>query len=784
MERELHFSDLFSHIEPKKYLEVHLYNVAKMAEGIIDEKIINIPDEEKNIVKKVTLLCGFCHDLGKATDYFQNYLLADEKAKNKLKNLKETRHGLLSAMVAYFAVKEELKDEGEKFFPFVSYLAVKKHHGDLKDVMEEVVITEKELEVLKKQINSIDEKKFNVLIKNLMEYGFKIGLTKELMMKWLELLPRELRTVKRNLRNIKEDDLYPYFLVNLIYSALIDADKTEVVMGERHERPKINLSEENVILFKKIMNYKKSFINDLREEAFKDVISKELDLNKKIYTVNLPTGMGKTLTSVAFAFKLRRKFYEKFNKMPGIIYALPFLSIIEQNAKVIEDVLSKNGFAVYSDVVLKHHHLSEISYKTEEEELTGDRAEFLIEGWDSEIVVTTFVQLFNAMISNKNSSLRRFNKLMNSIIILDEIQAIPVKYLRLIERLVKELIEKFNSYIIISTATYPVIFNDSAVELSESKFFKLLDRVNLNLSIKEKIKLEDFLDSLNFEGEKSYLFILNTIKSAREFYYLLKQKLGEEDIIYLSTHVAPKERLERIENLKDKKARFAVTTQLVEAGVDIDFDVVFRDFAPLDSLVQSAGRCNRNNFKKGEVNVVCLCEKNDRLYATYIYDRILLEITKDVLINYENITESQFYEIIGEYFRQVSKRKSFNESEEILKAVSLLNYDSSEDAYSISHFKLIEEDIPKFEVFIELDEEAQRVWQQYIELKKIKDIFERRERFKRFRADFYKYVISVPVYTKNIPPVIEGFGYVSKNSLNEYYDKFTGFRCEGELSIW
>lgn len=784
MERGLHFSDLFSHIEPKKYLEVHLYSVAKIAEEIIDEKIINISDEEKKMIKKVTLLCGFCHDLGKATDYFQNYLLADEKAKNKLKNLKETKHGLLSAMAAYFAVKEELKDEGGKFFPFVSYLAVKKHHGDLKDVMEEVVITEKELEVLKKQINSIDEKKFNVLIKNLLEYGFKIELTKELMIKWLELLPRELRTVKRNLRNIKEDALYPYLLVNLIYSALIDADKTEVVMGERRERPKINLSEENVILFKKIMNYKKSFINELREEAFKDVISKELDLNKKIYTVNLPTGMGKTLTSVAFAFKLRRKFYERFNKMPRIIYTLPFLSIIEQNAKVIEDVLSKNGFAVYSDVILKHHHLSEISYKTEEEELTGDRAEFLIEGWDSEIVVTTFVQLFNAMISNKNSSLRRFNKLMNTIIILDEIQAIPVKYLRLIERLVKELIEKFNSYIIISTATYPAIFNDSEVEPSESKFFKLLDRVNLNLSIKEKIKLEDFLDSLNFVGEKSYLFILNTIKSAREFYYLLKQKLGEEDIIYLSTHVAPKERLERIENLKDKKARFAVTTQLVEAGVDIDFDVVFRDFAPLDSLVQSAGRCNRNNLKKGEVNVVCLCEKNDRLYATYIYDKILLEITKDVLIKYESIPENSFYEIIREYYRQVSKRKSFNESEEILKAVSLLNYDSSEGAYSISHFKLIEEDIPKFEVFIELDEEAHRVWQQYIELKKIKDIFERRERFKKFRADFYKYVISIPVYTKNKPPIIEGFGYVNKNSLNEYYDKFTGFKCEGELSIW
>lgn len=784
MVKGLSFSNLYSHLDPEKFLEEHLRNVALMAEEIIKKKIINLPEEEKDRIKKTCFISGICHDLGKSTAYFQNYLFADEKEKNKLKNQKETKHGLLSAVISFFAVKEEFKNEGENLFPFISYLAVKKHHGDLKDVMEEVAISDKELELLKKQLKSIDDKKFEILASNLKEYGFNIFLTKDIIYQWIENLPGELRKVKRKLRELDGNDFSLYLTVNLIYSSLIDADKTDVVLGGKRESVDLKIDEENVVIYKKSKGFPQNTINVLREEAFQDVVYKDIDLNSKIYSINLPTGMGKTLTSLAFALKLRKKYFEKYGVKPRILYALPFLSIIEQNGKIIEELLITNGINPYSDIFLKHHHLTEIFYATEKEEYEGDKAEFLIEGWDSQIIITTFVQFFNALISNKNSALRRFNKLLNSIIIIDEVQAIPVKYLKLIEKIIQELVEKFNTYVIISSATTPVIFKDKMNRLNGDKYFEILDRVKMNINIEKKISLEEFLENLAFEKEKSYLFIFNTIKCAREFYGLLKQKIPEEEIEYLSTHVTPKERLERIEKIKGKKIRFAITTQLVEAGVDIDFDIVYRDFAPIDSLIQSAGRCNRNNSKKGEVNLVFLQDENSRIFASYIYDSILLEITWEILKNYKYISEKEFNEVLNKYYFEVSKRKSFKESEDILKAVGLLNYDNSEGAISISDFKLIEKDLPKIEVFVEIDDEANEIWKSYIELKKIKNIFERREKFNKFKSDFYKYVISIPFSTKNLPPIIEGFGYVNQNSLGHYYDSVTGFKCEGEFAIW
>ncbi|MGB9840642.1 CRISPR-associated helicase Cas3' [Thermovenabulum sp.] len=784
MVKGLSFSELYSHLDPKKFLEEHLKNVALLAAEIIESKIFNLPEEKKDKIKKTCFISGICHDLGKSTAYFQNYLFADEKEKNKLKNQKETKHGLLSAVISFFAVKEEFKNEGENLFPFISYLAVKKHHGNLKDVMEEVVISEKELELLKNQAKSIDDKKFEILATNLKECGFNILLTKSLVFRWIEDLPGELRRIKMKLRDLDSNDFSLYLTVNLIYSTLIDADKTDVVVGEKRESASLEFDEQNVVIYKKSKSFPKNTINSLREEAFNDVLNNEMDLNNKIYSINLPTGMGKTLTSLAFAFKLRKKYFDRYGVKPRIIYALPFLSIIEQNGKIIEELLITNSIHPYSDIFLKHHHLTEISYITEKEEYEGDKAEFLIESWDSQIIITTFVQFFNAIISNKNSALRRFNKVLNSIIIIDEIQAIPVKYLKLIEKIILELVEKFNTYVIISSATTPILFENKISRLNKERYFKILDRVKMNINIDKKLGLKELLENLTFEKEKSYLFIFNTIKCAREFYGLLKQKFPKEEIEYLSTHVTPKERLERIEKIKRKKIKFAVTTQLVEAGVDIDFDVVYRDFAPLDSLIQSAGRCNRNNTNTGEVNLVYLQDDNSRSFASYIYDSILLEITLEILKKYVSVSEKEFNEILKKYYSEVSNRKSFRESDEILRAVGLLNYENSEGAISISDFKLIEEDLPKMEVFVEIDDESKKLWEDYVQLKNIKNIFERREKFNKFKSDFYKYVISIPLKTENMPPIVEGFGYINKNSLRQYYDNVTGFKCEGEVAIW
>ena len=144
----------------------------------------------------------------------------------------------------------------------------------------------------------------------------------------------------------------------------------------------------------------------------------------------------------------------------------------------------------------------------------------------------------------------------------------------------------------------------------------------------------------------------------------------------------------------------------------------------------------------------------------------------------------EFLQTIDEYYVQVQAKKSNDISRGILEAVYKMKYESVDDSTCIADFKLIKEDYPKISVFIELNDEAKYIWQRYVEIKGIKDLFQRRLHFSRIKADFYKYVISVPMETNNIPPEVAGFRYVANNMLDEYYHKNTGFMTQGVMALW
>jgi CRISPR-associated endonuclease/helicase Cas3 len=255
-------------------------------------------------------------------------------------------------------------------------------------------------------------------------------------------------------------------------------------------------------------------------------------------------------------------------------------------------------------------------------------------------------------------------------------------------------------------------------------------------------------------------------------------------ITYLSTHITPKERLERIRDIKEKKYKVVVTTQLVEAGVDIDFDVVVRDIAPLDSINQASGRCNRNGNNKGEVYIVVLKDDKNKKYASYIYnDGVLLNITEKILSGRDEIKEGEFLELIDHYYKETKEKKSQDVSRNLLEAVTRLRYDSEDETISISDFKLIDEDYQKIDVFIELDERAEKIWGEYMKLKNIADLFLRKRTFDSIKTDFYQYVISIPANTKNMPTLVGEIGYVKQAVLGDYYDGETGFITKDTKSV-
>lgn len=786
------FSNLYSH--PDKFLEIHLINVAEIAtRNLMELPIQKVAFLSKEKLLKLVRLCAFCHDLGKSTEYFQKYLFSSE-SDGEGKAIKETRHSLLSSIISLctaieeFKEDNELNDEQKLFISFIAFHSVKRHHGDMREALEEVILEDEEEELLIRQIDSIDEAKFSILIENLKQNGFKHDLNKNVLKEYVDLAKRQLRIIRKTFRKLKErEDVGLYVLNNLVFSLLIDADKNEAGIKSLISRRSIELPYIIVDNYKNNINRnREEFINQLREKAYGEVLGSNIELDRKIYSINLPTGLGKTFTSLAFALKIREKIYKEKGYRPRIVYALPFLSIIDQNADVIEKVLDFNKIPLDTDIILKHHHLSEVSYKVSDNEFETEEAKLLIEGWNSELIITTFVQLFHTLISNRNKSLLKFHRLVGSIIILDEVQAIPFKYWNLLERLFEYITSNLDCYIIFVTATQPFIIPHEKIYplVDPREYFLHMDRVILNVSIERLMTLEEFINEVDIEENKRYLFILNTINSSRDLYKLIKDRVNEK-MVYLSTHITPYDRLKKIKRIKNREVRIAVTTQLVEAGVDIDFDIVYRDMAPLDSVIQAIGRCNRNwGDNKGICNLVELRDEK-RTYASYIYDYLLLNITEKILSGHRLIEERNFLDIINTYYQEVVNKKSSDTSKDFINAICSLKYTSEDENKSIEDFKLIEEQYQKIDIFIEENEEAQELWRKYCELKELKDIIERRIEFSRIKSDFYKYVISVPLNKlENIPPIINGFGYVGNNVIKDYYDEDTGFKCKAGTILW
>ncbi|NLI56762.1 CRISPR-associated helicase/endonuclease Cas3, partial [bacterium] len=212
--------------------------------------------------------------------------------------------------------------------------------------------------------------------------------------------------------------------------------------------------------------------------------------------------------------------------------------------------------------------------------------------------------------------------------------------------------------------------------------------------------------------------------------------------------------------------------------------IVYRDFAPLDSIVQASGRCNRNWNDKGKVYVVNLVDER-RPFSSYIYDAVLLNTTRNILQKSSSYNEVKLCKLVNEYYSVLQAKLSPDTSDEFIDALNRLRYSNVlGNGVGISDFALIEQNFIKLDVFVEVNEEAKKVWERYCEIKEIKDLNKRREQFDKIKKDFYKFVISVPNKTDNFPPIVNGFGYVNYNSLSDYYDSVTGFKVDKQFAIW
>ncbi|MEG0972249.1 MAG: CRISPR-associated helicase Cas3' [Lachnospiraceae bacterium] len=444
----------------------------------------------------------------------------------------------------------------------------------------------------------------------------------------------------------------------MLYSCLVDGDflDTEQYMTKgqvlRGGYPEIAFLKE--LFFEKISILPKdtSEINLKRNTILKNCIEKAKEKNN-LFTLTVPTGGGKTLSSMAFSLM-----HAEYNQMKRVIYVIPYTSIIEQNAKVFKDILGE-------EVVLEHH--SNYDFGDDENNIMN-RQKLASENWEIPIVVTTNVQFFESFFSNKPSKCRKLHNMANSVIILDEAQMLPIDYLKPCLSMLEELVTNYHSTVVLCSATQPAITNymqrkipiqEICEDVNELyHFFKRTKIVHRGKMTNEELVME-------LEKAGRALCIVNTKRQARNLF----DELTCKNAYHLSTAMCPIHRKEILEKIKDhlkrKEPCVVISTQLMEAGVDVDFPVVYRGEAGLDSLIQSAGRCNREG--KEAVKDVYVFEPEEK-YRAHMPDALQLpiEITKSIFRNYEDVTSP---EAIQKYFQELYKNRGESlDSQEIVKA--------------------------------------------------------------------------------------------------------------------
>ncbi len=795
--------ELKSH--PNKLLFEHLKDVGNKSVEILKNKKLNLELLACDKILNLSFVIGVCHDFGKATRFFQKKL-------NTCQNVKFSNHGLISALFGFVLVREIMQCD---LCAIIAYTVIKKHHGNLVSPLDDNLSNfKKELE---KQLESLSEKDryseieviYNSLLNN---FSFDFPTC---FKKFSNLIKDKLEDfIDDNIFDIIlpfEDDtdeigIERFLITNLLYSVLIDVDKNDAAgVSQQHFKDNLNakISVKSYLDKLKLKTSSKydvsKEINIIRNLFFNEVRENEnISVDNYLYSLTAPTGVGKTFASYEFACILK----DKFINGRRIIYCLPYTSIIDQNHLEIENIIRFNLKENYegkpTKYLMKHHHLTPLrieNYYNNNEEgyLNYFEQKLVLESWGSANIITTFIQLFHSIVGYKNSFLKKFHNIINSIIILDEIQTLPVDYYMVVGKVFKILATKFNTYILFLTATQPKIVNtNSIVELVKTKEYainEIFNRVKLKvLNIDEALDVDNFINFFKEDFKsRTGLIVCNKIKTAIRIFNLVVDYFQPKNFIVfsLTTNIIPLQRIDRIKNIKaaikENKKVLVISTQLIEAGVDFSFEKVYRDLAPLDSIIQTAGRCNRNNEmspQKGEMILFNLNDENS------IYDIELINMTKKILDKKE-YESREFIDISNCYFSLIDKKR---ESTKLLKAIKMLNYnlDNSEFGNPIKNFELIREKA-KEDVIIVLDNDIKKIIQQLEKLlsqskeidKKHSDFENDIEKIELLKKEIGKYRISI--YNNRLQPYeniikeISGIKYIDCLANTDVYNPQTGF---------
>lgn len=637
---------------------------------------------------KAGRLLGLVHDLGKACEDFNLYITSEESGFSR----GEIDHSTAGAQYLYRR-RPEMKGDGrvQCMSSEMLEMAILSHHSGLIDSISADGVSDYLNRICKDSQKTHYDESLGRIDEGILadvESVRHIALT-EVASKIIE--------IKNDSTNVNDKGMMRLgLLVRFLLGCLIDADRIDTATfqnGEVYCPSRVDWAEISERVESIVCGFsKEGKVSQIRSRVSEGCLAAS-ERDRGIFTLSVPTGGGKTISSFRFAVN-----HAKRHGMDRIIYVVPYLSIIEQNASVIREIVNNDS---EDDLVTECHS----NVDSREESMKNDSIwRSAMDSWDAPIIFTSMVQFLEVLFSSGTKKVRRIHNLANSVIIFDEIQSLPVKTTYMFNEAVSFLTRYCGSTAVLCTATQPLLGSSIlSYPLQMSAFSEIIEDVNgLSRELRrtqmvyvnkgagpmsaESIALmgADLLEDVD-----SVLIVANTKAMAKNVFERSKGLVGDDVLIrHLSTNMCPihrKEVLDEIITSVGKRKVLCVSTQLIEAGVDVDFDSVIRCMAGLDSIAQAAGRCNRHGRRSiGNVYVV----RTDENLAS------LVDISEgrrcsEVLLSSIADDDPTSPSVMGNYFEMYFYKRRKEMSYPTVGGANLFDYLSinrdSVQAYETSH---------------------------------------------------------------------------------------------------
>ncbi|MGW3056561.1 CRISPR-associated endonuclease Cas3'' [Streptomyces goshikiensis] len=407
-------------------------------------------------------------------------------------------------------------------------------------------------------------------------------------------------------------------LTRMVFSCVVDADYLDTAAHFAGDEPRVAARADMGILLERFERRRAGMlarraaspVDGVRQRVYEEALAAAAGA-PGMYVLHVPTGGAKTIAAGGFALR-----HAAEHGLGRVVFAVPYISITQQNADVYRDLLDPPEGEDDGPVVLEHHS----SVALDEEDQAGAWARLAAENWDAPVVVTTTVQLFQSLFARKPSVMRKLHRLAGSVIVLDEVQALPDRLLIPILSALRDLVEHFGASVVLASATQPSFWSLAQLDGlprrnmvgDVSGLFEVLRRVNYQWRLGPDVTWESIAREIACEGGEQVLTIVNTTRDSARLHRLLSGADGgvgvSAPVWHLSTRMTAEHRREVIGHVRGELAAgrpvHVVSTSLIEAGVDVDFPRVYRAWAPAEALQQAAGRCNRDGRLPGGGTVV------------------------------------------------------------------------------------------------------------------------------------------------------------------------------------